>query len=108
MKEAKPAAITIRILCRLWPEDDVWNAVAEHLPVAVSGATFEEAQSNLSDALHAYLETVSEIGDLQATIAKLQEHARDDGFLTLTELAPKSAFVPMQFAWRDRELLQLT
>ena len=101
----KLATVTVRILCRLWEEDGVWNAVAEHLPVAVFGATFEEARHNLKDAIDGHLRTVSEIGKIAQLLEELADHARDYEFLNVTELPPQSVFVPIQAVLRDGELL---
>ena len=104
---SKTASETVPILCRLWQEDHVWNAVAERLPVAVSGHTFEEARDNLRDALEGHIRTLIEIDDFRAVFEKLLEHAHECAFLTLSELPPNSAFVPMQAALHNDELLVL-
>jgi len=65
------------VLCNLWQEDGVWNGVADDLPVAVFGATFEEAQANLCQALMSHLEALQEVGKLEETVALTEAQAQD-------------------------------
>ncbi len=77
-------SIAIPILCKFWSEDGVWNGVAEPLPVAVFGETFEEAKDNLRNAITAHLEAVREVGDLATTIENLLRSAKD--FLSVQDI----------------------
>ncbi len=66
----------IPVLCRFWKEDGVWNATAQHLPVAVFGETFEEATSNLANALVSHFQSVEEAGKLNELISFLEKKAQ--------------------------------
>lgn len=70
-------SVAVPILCKFWSEDGVWNGVAEHLPVAVFGETFEAAKDNLRSAIGAHLKAVRELGDLDPTIERLLHDAND-------------------------------
>lgn len=67
----------VPILCKFWSEDGVWNGVAEHIPVAVVGETFEAAKENLRSAIGAHLEAIRESGDLDSNLETLLDDARD-------------------------------
>ena len=95
----------ISILCRFWSEDGVWNGVAEDLPVAAFGQTFEEARSNLSDALLSHLQSASELGQLPEIIRHLQEREHD--FLPVDEIPLNSPLLKMLVAMKDREFLAI-
>ncbi len=45
-------------------EGDQYASWCPELDVASSGATIEEASTNLNDAIHCFLETYSELGEL--------------------------------------------
>ena len=105
-KEAVRNTIEIPILCRFSKEDDIWNGIADDLPVAVSGATFEEAQRNLSDALIAHLESVQEVGDLQAVINHLRLCAKDRRF-SLEEMTFDQPLVRFNAALQDHRITAL-
>ena len=77
-------SVAIPILCKFWSEDGVWNGVAETLPVAVFGETFEQAKDNLRDAIAAHLEAVREVGDLDATVEDLLQNAKN--FLSVQDI----------------------
>jgi predicted RNase H-like HicB family nuclease len=96
----------ISILCRFWSEDGVWNGVAEDLPVAAFGQTFEEARRNLSDALLSHLQSAFELGQLAETIRQLREREHD--FLPVNEIPLNSPLLKMLVAMKDREFLALT
>lgn len=70
-------SVAVPILCKFWSEDGMWNGVAEHIPVAVFGETFEAAKDNLRIAIGAHLETVRELGDLDPTLESLLHDAKD-------------------------------
>ena len=108
MKTQEPTTITIPILCRFWEEDSSWNGSADHLPIAVCGATFEEARDNLRDAITGHFQTVGDIGDIGELLEQLKRRAHEYGFLSPADLPPQSTFVPMQAALRDHKLLALT
>jgi predicted RNase H-like HicB family nuclease len=96
----------ISILCRFWSEDGVWNGVAEDLPVAAFGQTFEEARHNLSDALLCHLQSASELGELQEIIRHLKERKHD--FLPVDEIPLNSPLLKILVAMKNREFLALT
>jgi predicted RNase H-like HicB family nuclease len=77
-------SVAVPILCKFWSEDGVWNGVAEHLPVAVFGETFEAAKDNLRSAIGAHLETVRELDDLDSTTETLLRDAKD--FLSVQDI----------------------
>ena len=96
----------ISILCRFWSEDGVWNGVAEDLPVAAFGQTFEEARRNLSDALLSHLQSASELGKLPEIIRLLQQREHD--FLAVDEIPLNSPLLKILVAMKDREFLALS
>jgi predicted RNase H-like HicB family nuclease len=67
----------VPVLCKFFQEDGVWNAHAEHLPVAVFGNTLEEAQKNLGDAIVTYMQSLAEVGRIQEVITMLIRRAED-------------------------------
>lgn len=83
----------------------MWNGVAEDLPVAAFGQTFEEARRNLSDALLGHLQSVSELGKLRETIRLLQRREHD--FLPVDEIPLNSPLLKILVAMKDREFLAL-
>jgi predicted RNase H-like HicB family nuclease len=95
----------VSILCRFWTEDEVWNGVAEDLPVAACGQTFEEARRNLSDALVSHLESASELGKLPEIIRHLQQREHD--FLPVDEIPLNAPLLKIVVAMKDREFLAL-
>jgi predicted RNase H-like HicB family nuclease len=88
------------ILVRFWPEDDVWNASAFDLGVAVCGDTFEEARQNFEEALCKHFELLSKMGRAKETIARLRTAAVDRGFYD--RITPRETFaaypVPTEMA----------
>lgn len=84
----------------------MWNGVAEDLPVAAFGQTFEEARRNLSDALLSHLQSASELGQLAEIIRPLQEREHD--FLPVDEIPLNSPLLKMLVATKDRQFLALT
>jgi hypothetical protein len=80
LRKTKPAAdvsIEIPVLCKFWQEDDVWNGVAEDIPVAVFGANFEQAQSHMRDAILTHLDALQELNHLTETIKMLRKRSRE-------------------------------
>jgi len=71
MREKKMGSL--KVLCKLWHENDVWNAVTTELPIAVFGNTIEEARLYLHDAIIAHLEAAIALGkidDIQRSLKK--------------------------------------
>jgi len=95
----------VSILCRFWSEDGVWNGVAQDLPVAAFGQTFEEARRNLSDALLCHLQSASELGRLPEIMNLLQQREHD--FLPVDEIPLNSPLLKILVAMKDREFLAL-
>ncbi len=88
-------ATTIPVLCRFWKEDDVWNAIAEDLAVAVFGKTFEEATANLREALQNHLNSAFDTGLIGPMLAQLDERARELRFWSFDEVSPGAPIVKM-------------
>ncbi len=99
-------SIQIPILCRFSKEEDVWNGSAEDLPVAVCGNTFEEAQRHLTDAIIAHLESVQEVGNIQATIEHLRACAKERRF-SIEEMAYDQPLVRFNAALQDHRITAL-
>jgi predicted RNase H-like HicB family nuclease len=78
--QPKSAHVDLPILVRFWYEDDVWNASAFDLPVAVFGNSFDEARSNMEEALDAHFELLVEMNRATITVKKLKRIAEDRGF----------------------------
>ena len=91
------------ILCKLWSEDGVWNAIAADLPVAVFGATFEEAKENLEEALNDHIKALRKTGHIQDTIELLTHKAHEYGFLSFDDIGPDSALVKMLVSVQGQE-----
>ena len=106
-KKARPAAaLEVPVLCRFWQEDDVWNASAVDLPIAVFGASIEEAQDNMRDALVAHLEGLQKLGDLEKTIEYLRTLARDRTVKTC-DMAQNQLFMRLSAAVQDQHVVAL-
>lgn len=52
----------------VWPEGDEWVSQCVELDVASSGATADEAQVELMDALCAYLNALEELGERELVL----------------------------------------
>jgi predicted RNase H-like HicB family nuclease len=89
------------VLCKFWPEDGVWNGIAEGLPVAVFGETFEEALHNLADALESHLSCVMQSGERDRVVKDLQSRARD--YLPIDEMPLDSPLLKMLVPVKGRE-----
>lgn len=100
------ASVSVPILCKFWREDDVWNGVAEDLPVAVFGATFEEAKDNMRSAIESHIESVAEGGDVAGLIRRLHEKSRE--YLPVDEISPGSPLVKMVVAMKNQEVVAVT
>ena len=105
-KHATPV-LELSILCKAWQEDGVWNAVTEDLPVAVFGATFEQAQNNLHEAIFAHLETAQETGMLEQVAKELRQRARERSF-TMAEMPSDHVMMKMRAAVQDDRVVALT
>lgn len=105
--ELQPAmSVAVPILCKFRFEDGVWNGVAEDLPVAVFGNTFEEAKENLRSAIESHIESVLESGEVMPLIQHLQERGRE--YLSVDEISPGSPLVKMLVAMKNREIVSVT
>lgn len=102
MSSIRPA-ICLNVLCRFWFEDSVWNGVAQDLPVAVFGDTFEQAKANLLDAVICHLQAASEVGKLDQTISALQQKEHD--LLPIDEIPPNAALVKIPVVMNGSEIL---
>ncbi len=105
-KDAVREIVQIPILCRFSKEEGVWNGSAEDLPVAVCGDTFEETQRNLTDAIIAHLESIQEVGNIQATIEHLRACAKERRF-SIEEMAYDQPLVRVNAAFQDHRITAL-
>jgi len=78
-KEAAAAetAVEIPVLCKVWEEDGVFNGIAQDLAVAAFGNTYEEASSNLGEAIIAHLQALQDLGKLDEVIEQLRDRSRE-------------------------------
>lgn len=105
-KDEVRQSVQIPVLCRFSKEDEVWNGSAEDLPVAVCGDTFEQAQCNLFEAIIAHLESIQEVGDIQATIEHLRACAKERRF-SIEEMAYDQPLVRFNAALHDHRITAL-
>ncbi len=105
-KEPGRTVVEIPVLCRIWEEQGVFNGIAEHLPVAVFGKTYEEAQNNLKDAILSHLEALREVHQLDAVVEHLRSQARDTHF-SPQELPRNESFFRFSAAIHDSQILAL-
>lgn len=89
----------IPVLCRFWREDRVWNGVAEDLPVAVLGKTFEAAQENLREAIEQHCSVLIEAGEFTSAVRRLRDRSR--ATVALKSMVPGAPVVKMLLA-RER------
>jgi len=104
--EKEVQTVQIPILCRFSETDGIWNGSAEDLPVAVFGATFEEAQRNLSDAIIAHLQSLQEVGNIEETIERLRQCAKARRF-TIEEMVSDQPLVRFNAALQDHRITAL-
>lgn len=102
----KAAENLIPVLCKFWEEDGVWNGIANDLPVAVFGKTFEQTRSNLLDAIISHLEAVYEGGDIERLLEELREKGRT--YLPVDEISPDSPMVKILVAMQGQEIHPVT
>lgn len=92
-----PPHVDVPILVKFWREDDVWNASALDLGVAVCGDSFEEARDNFDEALKSHFDLLMKMGRAEETVERLRIAASDRGFYD--RIKPREAFekfpVPM-------------
>lgn len=105
-RQGAEIGVTVPILCKFWSEDGVWNAVAEDLPVAVFGSSFEEARDNLRAAIESHIESMIETGQVGELITHLQERARE--YLSVDEISPDSPLLKMLVAMKNQEIIAVT
>jgi len=57
----------VLLTCNVWPATDIAGYVAEcpALGVTSQGATIDEAENNIRDAVRLYLTTIDELGELE-------------------------------------------
>lgn len=91
--QATPADARIPVLCTFVQEDGVWNASAEHLPVAVFGDTFEEARENLCNAVVGHIQSMAEAGRMEEVLTLLRRRAEDH--MLVNEIAGDSVISKM-------------
>lgn len=105
-KKPVRTVVEIPVLCRIWEEQGVFNGVAEHLPVAVFGKTYEEAQTNLKVAVLSHLEALREVHQLDAVVDQLRNQARETHF-SPQELPRDQSFFRFSAAIHDSQILAL-
>ncbi len=76
-KSTADFSIEIPVLCKFWQEEDVWNGIAEDVPIAVFGRTFEQAQRHMRDAILAHLDALQQLDRLSETIKLLRRRSRE-------------------------------
>lgn len=105
-KTSSNVSIEIPVLCKFWREDEVWNGVAEDIPVAVYGATFEQAQQHMQDAILSHLETLQQLDRLRETINVLRRKSRERS-LCEAEIPLNQSLVRMSATLHNEQLLSL-
>lgn len=78
------------ILVRFWSEDEVWNASALDIGVAVCGDSFEDARKNFEEALDCHFELLMKLGRAEETVERLRIAAFDRGFYD--RIKPRETF----------------
>lgn len=99
------ADVSIPVLCKMWHEDGVWNAVAADLPVAAFGETYEEARENLASALVCHFEALLKSKRIEATIESLQKASRQ--YFSMEEIPINSSLLKMLVAMKNQEFMAL-
>jgi predicted RNase H-like HicB family nuclease len=102
---AEEKAIEISVFCKIWQEDGVFNAVANDLPIAVFGKTYEEAQKHLGEAIIGHLEALLELHQLDQTIKHLRECAKES--MTFEEFPRHESLYRFSAAVHDSHILAL-
>ena len=105
-KKSRDVSIEIPVLCKFWQEDHVWNGVAEDLPVAIFGRTFEEAQDNMRDAVLTHLDALQQLDQLVDTMKLLRKRSRERSLSEL-DLPLNQTFMRMSATLYDNRLLAL-
>lgn len=98
--------LEIPVLCRFWPEDDVWNGEAVHLSVAVFGDTFEDAMAHLEDAVISHLQALQEIDKLEETVKTLRLCAKHHR-VTVDEMPTNEAIVRFTAGLQDHRVVAI-
>ena len=80
--------------------------MAEDLPVAVFGKTYEEAHQNLKDAVLTHLETLRELRKLEPVVEHLRNQARETYFST-QDIPRDQSFFRFSAAIHDSQILAL-
>ena len=86
-------ATPIPVLSRFWREDGVWNATAQHLPVAAFGDTFEQSYNNLVNALISHFQSLDDAGKLDEAVTMLERKAQ--ARFRVNEFSADTPFVKM-------------
>jgi predicted RNase H-like HicB family nuclease len=105
-KQPARTVVEVPVLCRIWEEQGVFNGIAEHLPVAVFGKTYEEVQNNLKDAILSQLEALREVHQLDAVVEHLRSQAGETHF-SRQELPRNESFFRFSAAIHDSQILAL-
>jgi predicted RNase H-like HicB family nuclease len=105
-KASARTVVEVPVFCRIWQEQGVFNGVAEHLPVAVFGKTYEEAQSNPKDAILSHLAALREVHQLDEVVEHLRSQARETQF-SPRELPRDGSFFRFSAAIHDSRILAL-
>lgn len=98
--------VEIPVFCKIWEEQGVFNGIAEDLPVAVFGKTYEETQSNLADAIISHLEALRELNKLKETVEYLRSQARETCF-SPQEIPRSESYYRFSAAVHDSQILAL-
>lgn len=105
-KAQSDVSIEIPVLGKFWREDEVWNGVAEDIPVAVYGGTSEQAQQHMQDAILSHLEALQELNRLRETINLLRKKSRERS-LSEAEIPLNQSLVRISATLHNNQLLAL-
>jgi hypothetical protein len=105
-EEEGQVVLEIPVLCRLWPEDGIWNGEAVHLAVAVFGDTFEDTQRNLGDAVISHLQALQEIDKLDETVHMLRVCAKHHR-MVLDEMPTSEAMLKFTAGLQDHRVVAI-
>jgi predicted RNase H-like HicB family nuclease len=104
--ETGATAVEVPVLCRIWEEQGIFNGVAEDLPVAVFGETYEEARQNLRDAVISHLEALRQLQQLNPVVEHLRRQARE-GYFSPQEIPRDQSFYRFSAAIHNSRILPL-
>ncbi len=105
-KASAKVSIEIPVLCKFWQEENIWNGIAEDLPVAVFGATFEDVQRNMRDAILTHLDALQQFDRLMDTVKLLRKKSRER-YLSEMDIPLNQTLMRMSATLYDNRVLAL-